>query len=225
MRREQPGVIRPGKAVVQQKHHTPVLRCADDPPGGLQHLVHAGIAVGIVESGAVLCIVIAAQHFLLGVHLRQTDPHDRTPDEPVACKIHTLAKNTAQNPKTQQSFFWLRHKLCKKFCPGSIVCAAFLHKRADVRVARCKIFIYLPEIGVAWEKRQIVAGFSAGQPGQCIRNGLHTGFPVAVAGGDIRHAVKTEIFGGEGAGQRHGPGIRAAQYAPIIAGRGKCCTE
>ena len=123
-------------------------------PRGLLYLVHAGIAVGIIKSKAVLCVIITAQHFLLRIYLRQAHTHNGAPDQAAACKINSLTKDAAHHAKTQKCFGRVRHKLSQKFSPSGIIQTAFLHKGANARVTCCKIFVYLPQICVAWEKRQ-----------------------------------------------------------------------
>ena len=51
MRGHQAAVVRHGKAVIDQQHHAFVPRGADHTPGSLQHLVHAGVTVGVVKAG------------------------------------------------------------------------------------------------------------------------------------------------------------------------------
>ena len=225
MRREQAGGVGLRKAVVQKQHHALVLRGAHHPPGGLQYLVHARVAVGVVEAAAGLLLVIPAQHLLPGVHLRQPHPHDGTANEPVTHKVYPLAEDAAHHGKTQQRFGGAGHKLRQKLRAPGIVQAALLHKGRDVRPAGGKGFVHLLQIGVAGEKRQIVAGLALCQRRQCIRYGGHTGFPLAVAGGDARQTEQPQIFRRERAGQRHRPGIGAAQHAAVKGRRGQCGTE
>ena len=225
MRRKQPGVFRLSKTVVQQQDNAPVLRRADDSPRRLQDLVHAGVAVGVVEAAAVQCVVVTAQHLRPGVHLRQPDPHDGAADETVTGKVYALTEDAAHHAEAQQSFFGGGNKSGQKLCPSGVVQPAFLYESADVRVSCRKVFVYLPQVGVAWEKGKIVSDFALRKTRQCIRNSRHTGTPVAVAGGDIRQAVQAEIFCGKGAVQRHSPGIGAAQYAPVITRRSERGTE
>ena len=90
---------------------TSVFRRADHAPCGLQYLVHAGIAVGIIKSKAVLCVIITAQHFLLRIYLRQAHTHNGAPDQAAACKINSLTKDAAHHAKTQKCFGRVRHKL------------------------------------------------------------------------------------------------------------------
>ena len=168
VRREQPDVFLLGKPVVQQKHRTSVFRRADHAPCGLQYLVHAGIAVGIIKSKAVLCVIITAQHFLLRIYLRQAHTHNGAPDQAAACKINSLTKDAAHHAKTQKCFGRVRHKLSQKFSPSGIIQTAFLHKGANARVTCCKIFVYLPQICVAWEKGKVVSRSGLHQLGQWI---------------------------------------------------------
>ena len=221
MRREQTGGVGLRKAVVQKQHHALVLRGAHHPPGGLQHLVHARVAVGVVETAAGLLLVIAAQHLLPGVHLRQTHPYDGAPDEPVAHKVYALAEDAAHDGKAQQRLGRAGHELRQKLRAPGIVQTALLHKGGNVRPAGGKGFVHLLQIGVAGEKRQIVAGFALCQRRQRIGYGGHAGFPLAVAGGDARQAEQPQIFRREGAWQRHCPGIGTAQYIAVKGGRGQ----
>ena len=225
VRREQPDVFLLGKPVVQQKHRTSVFRRADHAPCGLQYLVHAGIAVGIIESKAVLCVIITAQHFLLRIYLRQAHTHNGAPDQAAACKINSLTKDAAHHAKTQKCFGRVRHKLSQKFSPSGIIQTAFLHKGANARVTCCKIFVYLPQICVAWEKGKVVSRSGLHQLGQCIRNCLHAGFAVAVAGRNIRQAIQPQIFSRKGTVQCDGTCIAAAQNTAVERGRSQCCTE
>ena len=117
-----------------KKHRTSVFRRADHAPCGLQYLVHAGIAVGIIKSGAVLCVIITAQHFLLRIYLRQAHTHNGAPDQAAACKINSLTKDAAHHAKAQKRFGRVRHKLSQKFSPSGIIQPAFLHKGANARV-------------------------------------------------------------------------------------------
>ena len=191
----------------------------------MQYLVHARVAVGIVEAAAGLLLVIPAQHLLPGVHLRQAHPHDGTADEPVTHKVYSLAEDAAHHGKTQQRFGGVGHKLRQKLRAPGIVQAALLHKGRDVRPAGGKGFVHLLQIGVAGEKRQIIAGLALCQRRQRIGYGGHTGFPLTVAGGDARQTEQPQIFRREGAGQRHRPGIGAAQHAAVKGRRGQCGTE
>ncbi|MNF12350.1 hypothetical protein D3C80_2138020 [compost metagenome] len=43
-----------GEALVDQQQHATVVITADNPPGGLDHLAHARVQVGIVEPRAKL---------------------------------------------------------------------------------------------------------------------------------------------------------------------------
>ena len=117
------------------------------------------------------------------------------------------------------------HKLRQKLRAPGIVQAALLHKGGDIRPAGGKSLVHLLQIGVAGEKRQIVAGLAVCQRRQRIGYGGHTGFPLAVAGGDARQAEQPQIFRREGAWQRHRPGIGAAQYVAVESGRGQSGAE
>ena len=191
----------------------------------MQHLVHARVAVGVVEAAAGLLLVIPAQHLLPGVHLRQTHPHDGAADEPVAHKVYPLAEDAAHHGKAQQRVGRVGSELCQKLRAPGIVQAALLHKGGNVRPAGGKGFVHLLQIGVAGEKRQIVAGLAPRQRRQCIRYGGHACLPLTVAGGDARQAEQPQIFRRERAGQRHRPGIGAAQYIAVKSGRGQRGTE
>jgi len=117
------------------------------------------------------------------------------------------------------------HKLRQKLRTPSIVQAALLHKGGNVRPAGGKGFVHLLQIGVAGEKRQIVAGLAPRQRRQRIGYGGHTGFPLTVAGGDARQTEQPQIFRREGAGQRHRPGIGTAQHIAVEGRRSQCGTE
>ncbi len=132
---EEAGVLTAGEAVVQQQDHALVLGGADDPPGGLQNLVHAGIPVGIIEAGTTVFVVVAAQDLLPGVHLRQPNPDDGAADEPVAHKVHALAEDAAHHPEAQQSLRRVRGEPGEKGRAGPVVEAAFLHEGGNGRVA------------------------------------------------------------------------------------------
>ena len=66
VRRHQAAVVRQGEAAVNEQHNALVPRGADDPPGRLQHLVHAGVAVGIVKAAAAGLFKVIAQLLLPG---------------------------------------------------------------------------------------------------------------------------------------------------------------
>ena len=117
------------------------------------------------------------------------------------------------------------HKLRQKLRTPGIVQAALLHKGGNVRPAGGKGFVHLLQIGVAGEKRQIVAGLAPRQRRQRIRYGGHACFPLAVAGRDARQTEQPQIFRREGTGQRHRPGIGAAQHAAVKGRRGQGGTE
>ena len=191
----------------------------------MQHLVHARVAVGVVEAAAGLLLVIPAQHLLPGVHLRQTHPHDGAANEPVAHKVYPFAKDAAHHGKAQQRLCGVGHKLCQKLRAPGIVQAALLHKGGNVRPAGGKSLVHLLQIGVAGEKRQIIAGLALCQRRQRIDYGGHTGFPLTVAGGDARQAEQPQIFQRERAWQRHRPGIGTAQHIAVESRRGQCGTE
>ena len=87
----------------------------------MQHLVHARVAVGVVEAAAGLLLVIPAQHLLPGVHLRQTHPHDGTADEPVAHKVYPFTKDAAHHGKAQQRFGGVGHELRQKLRASGII--------------------------------------------------------------------------------------------------------
>ena len=137
-----------------KKHRTSVFRRADHAPCGLQYLVHAGIAVGIIKSKAVLCVIITAKHFLLRIYLRQAHTHNGAPDQAAACKINSLTKDAAHHAKNPEAFRPGPAQTEPEIQPERHHQTAFLHKGANARVTCCKIFVYLPQICVAWEKRQ-----------------------------------------------------------------------
>ena len=97
VRRHQPAGIGRGKAVVNEQDNAPVLRCADDPPGSLQDLVHAGIAVGVVKASAAGLFKIVPQLLLPGADLRQTGADDSRADQALPCQVHALAEYAAQH--------------------------------------------------------------------------------------------------------------------------------
>ena len=78
MRGHQAAVVRHGKAVIDQQHHAFVPRGADHTPGGLQHLVHAGVTVGVVKAGTACLLKIVPQLLLPGSNLRQPITSEET---------------------------------------------------------------------------------------------------------------------------------------------------
>ena len=121
MLREEPGVLALGKAVVEEQHHALIFLRPDDPPGGLQDLVHPGPAVGVVEARPVLGVVVAAQHLLTGTHLRQAHAHDGAADEPVAREVHALAEDAAHDPEAEKRLLRAGRKPLEERRPPGVV--------------------------------------------------------------------------------------------------------
>ena len=198
---------------------------ADDPPRRLQHLVHAGKAVGAVEAAAVLFVKVAAQHLLPGADLGQAHPHDGAADQPAAHQIDPLPKDAAQHPEAQQGLGGVGDKAGQKGRPPGLVQAALLGDGADAGIAGGKVGPDLPQVGVAGEEGKVIAHLALGQSGQCVRDGADAGLPMTVAGGDARQAVKAQIPGRERAFQRDGPGSAAAEHLFIVGGRDQGSAE
>ena len=129
----------------------------------LQDLVHSRVPVCVIKAGAVELIVIAAQHFLPRVHLRQAHPNNGAADEPVSHKVHAFPKDTAQYAKSQQRFLRSGYKLRQKLCAVCIAGTALLHKGPDRRIPHGKILMDLLQVGIAWEKHKIVSNLTRHQ--------------------------------------------------------------
>ena len=70
--------------------------------GGLQDLVHAGEAVGIVKPGAARLLKVGAQLLLPRTDLGQAGAYDGCADQPLSGQVYALAKHAAQHCKAQQ---------------------------------------------------------------------------------------------------------------------------
>ena len=84
MGREQGPVGGGVKPAVDEDGHPRVVRRPDDPAGGLQHLIHAGVDVGVIVAPTVFSIKIFPDLILPQRQAGQAHPHDDGADQPVA---------------------------------------------------------------------------------------------------------------------------------------------
>ena len=205
MRGHQAAVVRHGKAVIDQQHYAFVLRGADHTPGGLQHLVHAGAAVGVVKAGTACLLKIVPQLLLPGSNLRQPWAHDAYTNQPVAGQVNALPKYAAHHGKAKQGLAGARHKLGQKGRFLLFIHRVFLLDAVDFRAVFLELCISLLHIRIAGEKRQIIP---AARPHHRRQAFLHNGkacIPVLIPGADIADAEQSLIARGEGAAQGNGP--------------------
>ena len=219
MRRHQAAVVRQGEAAVNEQHNALVPRGADDPPGRLQHLVHAGVAVGIVKAAAAGLLKVIAQLLLPGADLRQPGADNGRADETVARKVDAFAKDAAQHRKAEQRRSGRGRKLRKEGRAGCLVHFGLLAAGGQVGVLAHKFFINLLQVSIAWEKGQVVARARAHHGRQTGRDAAGAGGTVAVARADAARADKREARGVERAAQRDGFGVGQAAQILIIPGR------
>ena len=188
MRRHQTAGIRGQKTVVDQQYYAFVFRRADDPPGGLQDLVHPGEAVGIIKPGAACFLKMRAQLFLPGAYLRQARAYDGCADQPFPGKVDTLTKHAAQYGKAQQRAPRRGGKLCQKIRAARLIHRSILPQRFHFWVRSAKHLAHLFKIIVAGEKRQIIPCASLYHLIQQRGDLLHAVRAVFVPGADVPRA-------------------------------------
>ena len=191
----------------------------------MQHLVHAGVTVGVVKAGTACLLKIVPQLLLPGSNLRQPWAHDAYTNQPVAGQVNALPKYAAHHGKAKQGLAGARHKLGQKGLFLLFIHRVFLLDAVDFRAVLLELCISLLHIRITGEKRQII---SAVRPHHRRQAFLHNGkacIPVLIPGADIADAEQSLIARGEGAAQGNGPCFRHAAQVLIITGRGQRCTE
>ena len=159
--RQKGPVARLRKALVHEEHCAPICLGADHAACSLQHTVHAGKHVSVVETGSALTLEVIFDVVSFGREPRKPDSDDRRSREPLPDEIDPFAEEPAHDGEPHERSLVGFRKAIEKCAPLVLVHRAVLDNELDLRCDRRERFVNGCHVLVGRKVQKIVSTLHA----------------------------------------------------------------